>query len=179
MHYLEFYYKTVIQYDLINKFNYSNLKELPKLKKIILNFKAKNFKTQTFAASLFAIEIITNKKCKFTTSKKPNIFLKIQKGQPTGGKVILKKTIMYHFLSTLLIEIFPKINNYIKFKSNTKNNFSIQLNNDNLNFSKIKEHYNLSDSIPYITITITTNSKTQTELFFLLKSFQFNLKQSK
>lgn len=179
MHYLEFYYKTVIQQDLINKFNYNNIKELPKLKKIILNFKAKNFKTKTFAATLFAIELITTKKCNFTTSKKPNIFLKIQKGEPVGGKVILKKTIMYNFLSSLIIEVFPKINNCIKFKPSTKNNFSIQLNNHDLNFSNLKEHYNLTDLIPYITITITTNSKNQTELFFLLRSFQFNLKQLK
>lgn len=179
MHYLEFYYKTVIQHDLINKFNYNNIKKLPKLKKIILNFKAKNFKTKTFASTLFAIELITTKKCIFTTSKKPNIFLKIQKGQPVGGKVILKKTIMYNFLSLLIEEIFPKMNHYIKLKSNTKNNFSIQLKHNNLTFSNLKEHYNLSDLIPYITITITTNSKTQTELFFLLKSFQFNIKQSK
>lgn len=91
MHYLEFYYKTVIKYDLINKFNYKNIKELPKLKKIILDFKTKNFKTKTFAATLLALELISLKKCNFTTSKKPNILLKIQKGQPVGGKVILKK----------------------------------------------------------------------------------------
>jgi large subunit ribosomal protein L5 len=179
MHHLEFYYKTVIQQDLINKFNYNNIKELPQLKKIILNFKIKNFKTKTFAATLFAIELISTKKSTITTSKKPNIFLKIQKGQPVGGKVMLKKKMMYHFLALLILEIFPKTNNCIKFKPSNKNNFSIKLNNDNLTFSNLKEHYNLSDLIPYITIIITTNSKTQTELFFLLRSFQFNLKQSK
>jgi ribosomal protein L5 len=55
MHYLEIYYKTVIKYDLINKFNYKNIKELPKLKKIVLNFKTKNFKAKTFATTLFAL----------------------------------------------------------------------------------------------------------------------------
>ena len=175
MHYFESYNKTVIKYDLINKFNYKNITELPKLKKIILNFKTKNFKTKTFAATLFAIEFITLKNCNFTNSKKPNIFLKIQKGHPVGGKVILKKTIMYHFLSLLIIEIFPKINhNTKKFKPSIKNNFSIQINQDNLYFSNLKEHYNLSDLIPYITVTLTTNSKNQTELFFLLKSLKFS-----
>lgn len=176
MHYLEFYYKTVIQYDLINKFNYNSIQELPKLKKIILNFQTKNFKTKTFAATLLAMELITIKKSNFTTSKKPNIFLKIQKGQPVGAKVILKKTIMYNFLSSLILEILPKIQTRIKFKPNNKNNFYIQLNHYDLTFSNLKEHYNLFSLIPYINITITTNSKTQTELFFLLRSFQFNIK---
>lgn len=179
MHYLEFYYKTVIKHDLINKFNYKNIKELPKLKKIILDFKTKNFKTKTFASTLFALELITLQKCNFTTSKKPNIFLKIQKGQPVGGKVILTKKIMYYFLSSLILEILPKAQNCIKFKQNNKNNISFQLKQDNLNFYNLKEHYNLSDLITSINITITTTSKTQTELFFLLRSFQFSILNKK
>lgn len=179
MHYLEFYYKTVIIYDLINKFNYKNIKELPKLKKIVLNFKTKNFKAKTFATTLFALELISLKKCNFITSKKPNIFLKIQKGQPIGGKIILKKTLMYNFLSSFIIEIFPKMQNYIKFNPNNKNNISIQLKHENLIFYNLKEHYNLSDLINCINITIITNSKTQTELFFLLRSFQFLILNNK
>lgn len=179
MHYLEFYYKTVIKHDLINKFNYKNIKELPKLKKIILDFKTKNFKTKTFASTLFALELITLQKCNFTTSKKPNILLKIQKGQPVGGKVILTKTIMYYFLSSLILEILPKAQNFIKFKPNNKKNISFQLKQDNLNFYNLKEHYNLSDLITSINITITTTSKTQTELLFLLRSFQFSILNKK
>lgn len=176
MHYLEFYYKTVIKYDLINKFNYRNLNELPKLKQVILNFKIKNIKIKTFVAALIAVELITKKKNKITTTKKPNIFLKIRKGQPIGGKIILQKTTMYHFLSLLMLEIFPKISNSFKFKLNNKNIFYIKLDNKNLNFSNLKEHYNLYNLIPYITISILTNTKTHKELFFLLKSFQFNIK---
>lgn len=179
MNFLEFYYKTIIQYDLLNKFNYNNIKELPQLKKIILNFKIKNFKTKTFAATLFALELITTKECICTTSKKPNIFLKIQKGQPIGGKVILKKTLMYQFLSILIIDIFSKIKTIGKFNSNHNNTFSIQLNYKDLTFSNLKEHYNLSDLLSYINITIITNSKTKKELFFLLKSFQCHIKPIK
>lgn len=179
MHYLEFYYKTVIQYDLINKFHYNNINELPKLKKIILNFKTKNVKIKTFATTLLAIEIITKKKNTMTTSKKPNIFLKIQKGQPVGGKVILTKTAMYNFLTLFILEIFPSIHNSIKFKQSNKSSFFIKLTNKNLTFYNLKEHYNLYSLIPYITITVVTNSKTHKELFFLLKSFQFNIQQQK
>lgn len=174
MHYLKYYEKKIIHYDLANKFNYKTTKSLPKLKKIILNFK-----TNTFAETLFAIEIIVKKKSNFIRSKKPNIFLKLQKGQPIGGKVILKKILMYDFLSSILLEIFPKIYNNIKFKkTNNKNTFSIKLTNKNLNFLNIKEHYNLINLIPYLTITIITNSKTQKELMFLLKSFKINIKKN-
>jgi len=176
MHYLEFYYKTVIKYDLINKFNYSNINELPKFKTIILNFNIKNNKIKTFVSTFVAIELITQKKSIITNAKKPNLFLKIRKGQPVGGKIVLQKTKMYHFLSLLMLEIFPKISNSIKFKINSKNTFFTTLDNKHLNFSTLKKHYNLYSLIPYITITIITNSKTHKELFFLLKSFKFNIK---
>lgn len=174
MHYLKYYENKIIQYDLANKFNYKTTKNLPKLKKIVLNFK-----TNTFAETLFAIEIIVKKKLNFIRSKKPNIFLKLQKGQPIGGKVILKKILMYDFLSSILIESFPKISNNIKFKkTNNRNTFSIKLTNKNLNFLNIKEHYNLINLLPYLTLTIITNSKTKKELMFLLKSFKINIKQN-
>jgi large subunit ribosomal protein L5 len=175
MHFLEFYYNKIIQYDLINKFNYTTIKKVPKLKKIVLNFKTKNFKTKTFAATLLALELITTKKCIYSKSKKPNIFLKIQKGQPIGGKVILKKKTMYHFLSIFLVEIMSKTKNLKKLKSNNST-FSMQLNNNELNFTNFNDYYNLSELLPYITVTVLTTAQTKPELFFLLRSFQYKIK---
>lgn len=177
--YLNFYQKNIIHYELVNKFNYNNTKNLPKLKKIILSFKNKNYKIKNFAATLFIIELITTKKCTFTTAKKPNLFLKIQKGQPIGGQLILKKTIMYNFITIFNFEISPKITNLIVFKTNNQNNFSLKLNNNYLTFLNVKEHYNLINLIPYIVITIITTAKTEPEFYFLLKSFHFNFKYKK
>jgi ribosomal protein L5 len=44
MYFLKNYYQSVIQYDLVNKFQYENLQNLPKLQKIVLNFQHKDFK---------------------------------------------------------------------------------------------------------------------------------------
>nr|QYJ09259.1 ribosomal protein L5 [Pleurosigma sp. mgcode 4] len=178
MHFLEYYYKSVIKYDLINKFFYKNTNELPEIKKIILNFGSKNTKIKTFAASLLALELITNKKGIVTKTKKPNLFLKIQKGKPAGCKVILKKALMYNFLSKILIEITPNIKKFLIFKKKYKNfnNFSLNLDNKKLIFSELKEHYHLSKTLSYLNITIVTNAQTKKELFFLLKSFNLPLK---
>ena len=88
MHFFEYYYFNIIKYDLINKFSYKNIDELPKIKKIILNFKNKNIKIKNFAASLLALKLMTSKRGVITKTKKPNLFLKIQKGKPTGYKII-------------------------------------------------------------------------------------------
>ena len=171
MNNLKFYHKNIVQYELINKFNYKNIKNFPTLKKIVLNFKNKNLKIKSFSGTLFTIELIAKKKCTFTTAKKSNLFLKIQKKQPIGGKIVFKKIIMYNFLSLLIIEVLPKITNYKIIKKKTQNNFSLKLNNKS--FLPIKEHYNLINLFSYISLTLNTNLKNQKELFFLLKSFKF------
>lgn len=178
MHFLEYYYKNIIKYDLTNKFFYKNINELPEIKKIILNFGSKNTKIKTFAATLLALELITTKKGIITKTKKPNLFLKIQKGKPAGCKIILKKKNMYNFLTKILVEITPNIKNFLILKTKNKNynNFSFNLDNKRLVFSELKEHYHLSKTLSYLNITIVTNSKTQKELFFLLRSFNLPLK---
>ena len=93
MNSLEYYYKTIIKYDLINKFSYSNIKKIPELKKIVLNFGCKSSEIKELATSLLALELIinTNTPIFLTKSKQPNVLLKIRKGAPVGCKVILKK----------------------------------------------------------------------------------------
>ena len=75
MHSINYYYNNIVKYDLINKFYYKNIKQLPKIKKIILNF---NFKRQNFKnlmSSLIALELISNQKPIFIKSKISNITL--------------------------------------------------------------------------------------------------------
>lgn len=178
MHFLEYYYKNVIKYDLINKFSYKNINELPKIKKIILNFGNKNTKIKTFTTALLALKLVTKKLGIITKTKKPNLFLKIQKGKPAGCKVILKKHLMYSFLNKILMEITPNIKNFLIFKTKYKNitNFSFDLDNKKLKFVELTEHYHLSKTLSNLNITIVTNSKTSKELFFLLRSFNFPIK---
>ena len=107
MNILENYYKKIIRYDLINKFFYNHVHDIPKLKKIILNFGCKSYEIKSIVASFFALELITMKQVILTKSKRVNIVLKIRKGYPVGCMVILTKFEMYTFFLKLLIEIFP------------------------------------------------------------------------
>jgi ribosomal protein L5 len=62
MNFLEHFYLKTLKYDLSNRFLYKNTKELPKLKKIILNFGCKTSDLKQLSASLLALELITNQK---------------------------------------------------------------------------------------------------------------------
>jgi large subunit ribosomal protein L5 len=171
---LENYYKQVIQYDLINKFFYSQLKDIPELKKIILNFGCKSFKIKDIAASLLSLELITTKQGIMTQSKRANILLKIRKGYPVGCIVILSKGKMYHFFFKLLTEVFPNLKDFkgIKISKNLKNkSFSLTLL-DLINFKELGKQFYLFTDLPPLNIILVTNTKTRKELVYLLSSFK-------
>jgi large subunit ribosomal protein L5 len=109
MFFFERYLHQIISYDLINTFFYKNLKEIPKLKKITLNFGYQNSTFRRLVSSLLALEFITCKKGNLTISKDLNVFLKIKKGNPVGCKIILKKSTMYLFYLKLITSIFSKM----------------------------------------------------------------------
>jgi large subunit ribosomal protein L5 len=171
---LENYYKQVIKYDLINKFFYNQLKNIPELKKIILNFGCKSFEIKNIAASLFSLELITTKQGTITQSKRANILLKIRKGYPVGCIVVLTKGKMYQFFFKLLIDIFPNLKNFkgIKASKNLRNkSFSLTLL-DLINFKELEKQFYLFTNLPALNITLVTNTKTRKELIYLLNSFK-------
>ena len=180
MHFLEYYYERVIKQDLINKFNYKTVNELPKLKKIILNFGCKNFSMQKFAKTLLALEFLAVKKGTITLTHNSNILLKIQKGQPAGCKVILTKTEMYKFLSKILIEILPKIKDFSDLKTKTQEStFFLTLNKNNLLLQEFEEQFPLFSDLPNLEINIQVNAKTENELLFIIKSFKLYISNMK
>lgn len=173
MYFLKNYYQSVIQYDLINKFQYKNLQQLPKLEKIILNFRYKDFKS--LSSSLLALELITKKQGTLITANNSYILLKIRKGTPIGCKVILKKTLMYNFFTKLLVDVFPQLKE-INFHSFffQQQTFFYQLKNIFI-FFELEQNYNLFSTLSNLNITIVTKTKTQEELLFLLNSFKLSI----
>lgn len=175
MNFLNHYKKNVIVYDLINKFNYKTIKNIPIIDKMILNFGFKNIDSKSLYTSFLALELITGKKGVFTQAKTSNILLKIRKGNPVGCKVVLKKRLMYLFLNKLIIEIFPKMKplNKILYKNKFLNTTSTSFTITNiLIFSEFEKNYYLFNNLPELDITFVTKTKTKQEFLFLLNSFK-------
>jgi large subunit ribosomal protein L5 len=174
MNLLENYYKQIIKYDLINKFLYNQLRDIPELKKIILNFGCKHFEIKNLAASLLSLELITTKRGTVTKSKRANILLKIRKGYPVGCIVILTKKKMYQFFFKLLTEVFPNLKDFkgINVSTNLKNkSFSLTLS-DLIHFKELEKQFYLFTNLPPLNIILVTNTKTRKELIYLLNSFK-------
>lgn len=173
MNFLKYFYNTTLKYDLINKFNYKTTKNLPKIKKIILNYNCKNTKLKNLASSFLALELISSKKGKLTLTQKSNILLKLRKGNPVGCKVILKNKQMFNFLEQNLNEILFKEKKSLKFnKKQTlkKNFFSYEIYNK-FNFFQLEKQYYLFNELEKLHINIVFNLNK--ELLFILKSLKF------
>lgn len=177
MNILENYYKKVVRYDLLNKFSYNYIEEIPRLKKIILNFGCKNFDIRNLAVSLLSLELITGQKGILTKSKRANILLKIRKGNPVGCMVVLKKNKMYHFTFKLLIDIFPNLKDfkgiYVAKRLNITS-FSFTLT-DLISFKELEKQFYLFSNLPPLNVTFVTNTRSKKELLYLLNCFKLPL----
>lgn len=177
---LENYYKNIIKKDLTTKFLYTSPKQIPQLKKIVLNLRClQNNKTkQNLASSTLALELITKNYISITKSKKAHIMLEIKKGQPVGCKIELKKSNMYDFLFKLTFEVIPLIKNFkpvlLKAKK-TNNNFSFSIKDLSV-FNNSEEYFYIFTNLSPLNITFITNIKTFKELKFFLNSFKIPTK---
>lgn len=177
MNILENYYKKVIRYDLINKFSYTHLNEIPQLKKIILNFGCKNFEIKNIASALLSLELITRQQPSLVRSKRSNILLKVRKGNPVGCVVVLKQDNMYKFLLKLLTEVFPVLKDFkgvtlSKRLGQTSLSFTLK---DLINFKELEKQFYLFINLPPLNVTFVANTKTTKELVYLLHSFKVPL----
>ena len=172
---LNYFYQNIIKYNLLNKFKYFSLNNIPKIFKMILNFNSKFFKLKEFINFLLILELIAYKKSSLIKSNIFNLTIKLKKGSIIGCELILYNKFLYYFLNKLIFEIFPRNPNYFL---NLKNNLQLSLNLKNvLNFFEIEKKYYLFNILNDFNISILTTANTQIELIFLLNSIKFPIKQ--
>jgi len=174
MNSLEKFYLQTLKYDLINRFLYNNIKNLPEIKKIVLNFKCTKSDIKLLTSSLLVLKLITQQKGLIIKTHSSNIILKIRKGTPIGCKTVLRNRQIFKFFFILLVEIVPKLKNYDTVQI-TNNVFSFQLSDISM-FSRLKSHYYLFNNLPKLNIIVVTTSRKKKELLFFIKSLLPTLK---
>lgn len=169
MHFFKKYSENVVKYDLINKFKYKTINNVPRIEFITLNFNFKKFDTKMLLSALAALELITSNKGALIKSKSSNISLKIRKGQPIGCKITLRNASMNQFLFNILNKLI--IDNNIK-KKTSLNLFSIKLQNI-LMFKELEQNYRFFKNLYNLNLNIKTTDCKFEEFVFLLTSFKF------
>ena len=174
--YFKFHNVNIVKYDLLSKFNYKNIHQIPSFNKIVLSIALKELNFKRMLQSTAALELISDQKVVLTNSKKANISLELRKGAPVGCKVTLRKNLLFLFLSKLVSFIMPNIKVFekIKFKDKKKNlnSFSF-LFGDLLIFSELENQYDLFQKLPGLNISIILFCNSTEEVSTLLTSYRF------
>ncbi|MFH1776684.1 MAG: 50S ribosomal protein L5 [Candidatus Omnitrophota bacterium] len=110
---LELYREKIVP-QMMEKFGYKNKLQVPRLRKIVINMGVGQGTQdiKILEAAMKDLEIITGQKPVITRAKKAIANFKIRKGNPVGGKVTLRKNIMYEFLDRLINIALPRIRDF-------------------------------------------------------------------
>lgn len=153
--------------------SYSNIIQIPRLKKIVLNRglgdASKN--TTILKSSLREFQIITGQKALIQYSKKSIAGFHLRKKMPVGISVTLRRNLMYGFLDRLINLALPRIRDFpgLSLKSfDGCGNYNFGLD-EQLMFPEV--HYDQIQQIRGMDIAIVTTAKTDREGLALLQAF--------
>jgi len=166
-------YKKTISSQMMSKFNYKNVYQIPKLQKIVLNMGIGEAKedAKILDKAQEELSLIAGQKAVKTKAKKAIANFKIREGMALGVSVTLRNKIMYEFLDRLINIAIPRIRDFrgLNKKSFDGNgNYSLGIK-EQIVFPEI--NYDKIDKVSGLNITICTNAKSNQEALELLKSF--------
>ena len=168
-------YNETIKPELMKKFGYTNVMQVPKINKIVLNIgagegAADSKKIQQAQNDLTAI---AGQKATVTRAKKAIASFKITAGRAIGTKVTLRKDKMYEFLDRLVTMALPRVRDFRGLNGKSfdgRGNYAMGLK-EHIVFVEID--YDKTETVWGMDIIINTSAKTDEEAKELLKGFQF------
>lgn len=164
---------------LLKSLGLSNVMEIPKLDKIIVNMgvgeASQNSKLMDAAAK--DLEIITGQKPTIRKAKKSEAGFKLREGQAIGAKVTLRKEAMYDFLDRLISIVLPRVRDFEGISGKAfdgRGNYSLGLT-EQLAFPEIE--YDKVEKLFGMSITIVSSAKTDEQGKALLEAFGMPFKK--
>lgn len=155
-------YENELKASLQNKLGITNVMDIPKIEKIVLNMglgdAVQNPKVVEKAAQ--ELTLIAGQKAVVTKAKKSIATFKLRAGMPIGARVTLRKERMYDFLSKLINIALPRVRDFRGVSSkgfDGKGNFSMGVT-EHIIFPEID--YDKIDQIRGLNVTIVTSAKT-------------------
>ncbi len=169
---LKDHYENELKPILQEKLGISNVMDIPRIEKIVLNMglgeAVQNPKIVEKAAQ--ELTMITGQKAVVTRAKKSIATFKLREGMPIGARVTLRKERMYDFLAKLINIALPRVRDFrgVSAKGfDGRGNFSMGVT-EHIIFPEID--YDKIDQIRGFNITIVTSAKTDDAARVLLDS---------
>jgi large subunit ribosomal protein L5 len=170
----EFYKQNVIN-QLMEKFSYSNVMEVPRLDKITLNMGLGEAVAdkKVIEKAVGDMAKITGQKPIITKARKSVASFKIRDDYPIGCKVTLRRERMYEFFDRLITVSLPRVRDFrgVSPKSfDGQGNYNLGVK-EQIIFPEI--NYDQIDAIRGMDIAVTTTARTDEEGMALLQAFGF------
>ena len=170
---LEEMYKNEIIKNMMDKFGYKNVMQVPKLEKIVLNMGVGEAKENPKAleGAVKDLETITGQKAVITKAKKSIANFKIREGLAIGCKVTLRGDRMYEFADRLINLSLPRVRDFRGVNPNAfdgRGNYSLGIK-EQLIFPEIE--YDKVDKVRGMDVCFVTTAKTDEEARELLVQF--------
>jgi len=172
---LQEHYKKVVVKELIEKFGYKSVMEVPRIRKIVLNMgvgEAVGDK-KIMDNAVADLTKIAGQKPVVTLARTSIATFKIRKDYPVGCMVTLRGTRMYEFLDRLVSIAIPRIRDFRGISGRSfdgRGNFNLGVK-EQIIFPEIE--YDKIDAVRGINISIATTAKSDEQAKALLAAFQF------
>jgi len=163
-------YNIEIVPKLMEEFSYTNIMQVPKIVKIVINRgvgEAEDNK-KAIETSVEEFSVISGQKAIIRKAKKSIAGFKLREGMPIGVKVTLRGNRMYNFINKFINISLPKIRDFrgISSKFDGRGNFTFGIR-EQIIFPEIS--YEKVDKIRGMDITVVTTAKSDNEGKALLK----------
>lgn len=168
-------YREKVVPELVQKFGYKSVMEVPRITKITLNMgvgDAVNDKKHIDTA-VTDLTKIAGQKPVVTKSRKAIANFKIRENLAIGTMVTLRGQKMYEFLDRLVTVAFPRVRDFRGVSGRAfdgRGNYNIGIK-EQIIFPEIE--YDKIDKLRGLNISITTTAKTDDEAKALLAAFRF------
>ena len=158
-------YTSEVCKGLMEKFNYKNVNELPKLEKVVINIGCGDAVTNSKAidSAVEDLTVISGQKPLITKAKKSIAAFKLREGMPIGVKVTLRGSRMYEFLDKFMNIALPRVRDFRGVNPNSfdgRGNYNMGLK-EQLIFPEID--YDKVDKVRGMDVIIVTTAKSDEE----------------
>jgi large subunit ribosomal protein L5 len=158
-------YRTEVSPALMKEFEYTNVMQVPRLEKVVLNIGLGEAieNGRAIESATRDLTTISGQKPVVTRAKKSIAAFKMRAGMPIGVSVILRLERMYAFLTRLFNGVLPRIRDFRGLPDRSfdgRGNYSIGLT-EQLVFPEID--YDSIDRVRGLQVTIVTTARTDEE----------------
>lgn len=172
-------YKEEVTKSLMERFQYKNIMEVPKLEKIVINIGVGEAKEnpKKLESAVKELEIIAGQKPVITKAKKSISNFKLREGMNIGTKVTLRGEKMYDFLDKLINIALPRVRDFRGIKSTSfdgRGNYALGIK-EQLIFPEIE--YDMVDTLRGLDIIVVTTAKTDEEARVFLQEMGMPFKK--